>query len=942
MKKNNIAKALSLAFLGNSLLLAGNSSYAQQAPDADSSVEKIEVTGSRIKRTDMESTVPISIISSAEIAASGNINLADVLKQQPVTISTNNTSSTTFTTSSVGINNTALRNLGTARTLILVNGRRFVSGLSPSVGYGVDLNSIPAAMIERIEILKSASSAVYGSDAVAGVINIILKDDMEGVEVSTQFGMAEEGDSERNQINLTAGGNWDKGNAWVSVGFDKTRGIRAQDRSFSEFDIAVVLDENDNEVYDTVFSSFPPQGRVGSYNGDGTPFNFAQDANGTDRFNRASFRQLVTPLERKYAAAGANVEVNDEVTVYSEIQWNSTETNDSTIEPFPFDLNDIWIPERGGEGGLDVNSPLVPDLLRENLLADGVTNLNQVSWVRRMVEFGPRSTDLTRDTVRIATGVEWAVSDDWVLDTYLTWGKTQQTQENGGQINLERARFAFDVEVGPDNQLRCTDQIARLQGCVPFNVFGEGTISQDAVDYLRTPAKTLGQVEQFVVSSVISGELPVELGGGPIGVAAGIEYRDESGLFSPGDLAQTGASSTNQASPTDGEFDTFDYFAEFSLPVTEAMRIDLAARYSDHSIVGGQATWNLGFEYRPIDELMLRASAARAVRTPNISDLFGGRGETFAGVTDPCNGVTAADTSTIAQNCLSIPGIAQRVADNGSFTLSQIEAQGVGGTIGGSPDVKEETSDSWSLGIVYQFMENASLTLDYYDFEVNDAIATTTRTVVLQRCFDQTANEFEATCNGSVVRGANGVLATVDSGSSNENILKTSGLDLEMSYQTEIDGLGDFNAALVWNHITKFEQIGILDGRVLDYKGELANPENRINLNLGLTSGDMTYSWRIRYWDEAVDSNEGENFNFSNFQPLGELNTIDAQVYHDVSLSYNATDTLLIRAGINNLLDETPPLIGQGTKYGGTGINTFSAAYDVVGRYYYAGLTWNF
>lgn len=940
IKKNKIVAALGLHLVGGSLLV--NTPLVLAQTFDEEAVEKIQITGSRIKRTDLEGTVPISVITSAEIAATGNINLADVLKQQPVTISTNNTSSTTFTTSSVGINNTALRNLGTARTLILVNGRRFVSGLSPSVGYGVDLNSIPAAMIERIEILKSASSAVYGSDAVAGVVNIILKDNVEGVEVSTQMGIAEEGDSERTQINVTTGGSWDGGNVWVSMGVDKTQGIRASDRSFSENDIAVVLDDSGNEVYDTVFSSFPPQGRVGGYNGDGTPFNFSQAADGTDRFNRASYRQLVTPLERKYAAGGVSVELSDQVQYFGEFQWNSTETNDSTIEPYPFDLNDIWVPSRGGIGGLDVNSPLLPELLRNNLLADGITNLNQVSWVRRMVEFGPRSTDLSRNTVRIANGIEWFINDNWTLDTYLTWGKTQQTQENGGQINLERARYAFDVEYGVDDELQCVDQIARLQGCVPFNVFGAGTISQDAVDYLRVPAKTLGQVEQLVLSSTLSGELPFSLSGGAVGMAVGVEYRDESGLFSPGDFAQTGSSSTNKSAPTDGQFDTTDVYMEMTLPFTSDFRLDLAARVSDHSIVGNQTTWNAGFEYSPWANLMIRASAAKAVRTPNISDLFGGRGETFGGVSDPCNGVSAGDSGNTATNCLSISGIAQRVAENGSFTLSQVEAQGVGGTIGGSPNVKEETSNSWSVGLVYQFMDNASMTVDYYDFEVDNAIATTTRTVVLQRCLDVSPSEFDPTCSDAVVRGANGVLATVDSGSSNENLLKASGLDVEVAYKTEISDIGDFSAMLVWNHITKFEQIGIADGRVLDYKGELANPENRINLNLGLSSGDISYSWRIRYWDESVDSNEGENFNFSNFLPLDAFNTIEAQIYHDVSLAYHISDSILMRGGINNLLDEEPPLLGQGTKYGGTGINTYSAAYDVVGRYYYIGLSFTF
>lgn len=915
--------------------LSGGKSIAQNVENSAGNVEKIEVTGSRIKRTDLEGTVPIAVISRAEIEASGSLNVADLLKITPVAIAENNTSSTTFSTSAVGINTTALRNLGTERTLVLVNGRRYVSGLSPSDGYGVDLNSIPAPMIERIEILKSASSAIYGSDAVAGVINIILRDEFEGVEINTQLGTSEENDKDRYLLNLTAGGTWASGNAWVSLGFDEDKGIRATDRDFSKNDIAILLDEDGNEYSGNVFSSFPPQGRVGGYNGDGTPYT------GDDGFNRASYRQLITPLKRKYVAAGIEVELASDVSMFAEVQWNSTTTDNSTIEPTPFDVNDVWIPDRGGVGGLDVSSPLLPDLLRQNLIADGVTNLNEVTWVRRLVEFGARSTDLSRDTTRLATGINWALDDNWTLDTYLTWGQTQQHQEDGGQVNLERARYALDVERNNDGSLQCVDDIARLQGCAPFNVFGIGSISDEAVEYLRVPAKSYGRVEQFVFSTAVSGEIPFDLAGGMPGLAAGIEYREEKGLFNPGDLAQTGSSSTNKAAPTDGKFDTVDLFAEVSLPILESLRVDLAVRYADNSIVGDQTTWNLGTEFRPIEGLLLRASAARAVRTPNISDLFGGRGETFATVSDPCNGVTLDSDGNAAQNCLSIAGVLNRVEQNGAFTLSQVEAQGTGGTVGGNVNVKEETSDSWSLGAVYQFNNNLSATIDYYDFEIDDAIATTTRTVVLQRCFDVSNEDFDPTCGGAVLRSSNGVLAEVNSGTSNENILKTSGIDVEVNY-TDTFSFGNVRADVVWNYIDSYELIGIFDGSVANYRGELPNPKHRATANFSLEIENMSYSWRLRYWHKSTDSNEGENFNFVDFNPLQESNLIGSVVYSDVSAAYSATDSTKIKFGINNLFDKQPPILGQSHLHGNTGINTYAAAFDVVGRYYYFGTSTKF
>ncbi|TKB48228.1 TonB-dependent receptor [Ferrimonas sediminicola] len=938
MKSSTISKAVKFA------LIVGASSAALSAPAVwaeENEVERIEVTGSRIKRTDMETPVPVTVIGRAEIDAIGAVNVADILNSSPVAVAGSDQSNSTFSTTTVGLNTTSLRNLGESRTLVLVNGRRFVSGVDPSTGYAVDLNAIPAAMIERIDILKSASSAVYGSDAVAGVVNIITRKDFEGLEVDAQAGVSDEGDRDTQQITVTAGGSWSGGNAWVSLGYDNDDGLKATDRSFSAQDTAIYLDENGNEFAGPLFSSYPPQGRitisgVGSFNADGTPFT------ADSRFNRASYRQLVTPLERRYAAAGLTHELSDSVRFFSELNWNSTETKDSTIEPTPFDVvNDVWLKDRNGTGGMSVDSPLIPELLRQELVAAGITDLNEVTFVRRMVELGARSTDLTRDTIRVATGFQWDINDQWTADAYLTWGQTDQWQDNGGQVNVERAAKALDV-VEIDGELLCRDELARLNGCVPLNMFGEGTISAEAADYVRVPAKATGVAEQFVLGVNLAGELPVELPGGNMMLSTGVEFREEKGSYSPGDLAQTGASSTNRSEPTNGSFNTTDIFGELVLPVFDELEVSLAARYSDHSIVDGQTTWNAGIQYTPIDGLMLRASAATAVRTPNISDLYAGRGETFATVTDPCNGIDATTPGNIADNCRAIPEVAARIAADGSFDLTQAEVQGTGGFIGGNPDVKEETADTYSIGAVWQVYEDLSLTVDYYDISVEDAIDVTSRSTVLSRCFDVDPSEFNsADCNGAAIRDGNGALIEVNSGTSNENNIDTSGVDVEVTYTHELFG-GDFRANLVWNYTRELVTTGILSGDAVDEAGEILTPENRAVLNLFYDYGDLTAAWRIRYWDQVVDSKEGDNFNFTDFEPLDEYNSVGSYFYHDLNLAYNFTESLVGSFGVRNLFDKQPPLLPQGTLYGGTGINTASEAYDVTGRYFYAGVTMTF
>ncbi|WP_330147161.1 TonB-dependent receptor [Shewanella oncorhynchi] len=938
MHKNNLlAKSVRFALISGVTATTLSTFGVFAAEEDGAKVERIEVTGSRIKRTDMETTVPITVLSREDIAQTGAINVADILNSSPVTIAGSDQSNSAFTTSTVGLNTTSLRNLGDSRTLVLVNGRRFVSGVDPSSGYAVDLNAIPTSMIERIEILKSASSAIYGSDAVAGVVNIITRKDFDGVEVNAQTGISGESDRNTKTVSITSGKTWSGGNAWVSLGYDDDEGIKATDRDFSKQDLAVFLDENGNEYAGPLNSSFAPQGKIGKYNGDGTLYSGA-----TGSFNRAEYRQLVTPLERKYAAAGLNMELADNVSMFTELNWNTTKTIDSTIEPTPLDVvNDVWLKNRNGKGGMDINSPLIPDALRNALVADGITNLNQTTFTRRLVEFGPRSTDLERNTIRIATGVDWAINDAWASQTYMTWGRTDQLQDNGGQVNKERAALALDVIKDANGNLVCANELARLQGCVPLDLFGAGTVSDEAVKYIESPAKAAGQAEQFVLGSSVTGALPVALPGGDIGVAMGLEYREERGVYSPGDLAQTGASSTNQSDPTDGKLYSKDVYVEAILPVLENLEFDLAARFADHSVTGGDWTWNAGLEYTPFDSFKVRASAATAIRTPNISDLYGGRGETFATVADPCDGVTATTAGNAAANCRAIQSVSDRIAADGVFKLTQAERQATGGTQGGNPDVKAETADTWSAGIIWQIVDDLAFTLDYYDISVKDAISTTSRTTVLNRCFDVDASQFSQNCNGAAVRDFKGALIEVHSGTSNENNIDTSGIDAEFNYTTDL-GPGSFKAQLVWNYTNEYVVTGILSGEAIDYVGDVTHPEHRANLNLSYALDEMSFAWRMRYWDAVVDSVDESNGNFTDGASLTTFNEIDAVIYHDVNASYTFTNGWEAMVGVRNLFDKQPPLLPQGSNSGSTGINTASEAYDVTGRYFYAGVTAKF
>ncbi|MBQ4812275.1 TonB-dependent receptor [Pseudoalteromonas luteoviolacea] len=921
MLNNRVSKAVRLAIAFGA---ASSATFAGQVMAAGEEgadkVERIEVTGSRIKRTDLETAVPVTSIGKAEIGDTGTLNIQDILSRSPIALAGSDQTSSAFTTTTVGLNTTELRGLEEERTLILVNGRRFVSGMIPSAGYAVDLNAIPARLIERIDVLKSASSAIYGSDAVAGVVNIILRDDIEGVEVSGQTGLTDRGDREKHSLNVTLGNTWDSGNAWISMGYDTDKGIKSVDRSFSARDIRAT-----DDGIEVSNSSYPPGARINGYNGDGTPYETA-----TNSFNRSAYRQLATPLERKYISGSLNIEVSDNVTAFAEFQWNNAATDGSTIEPVPMNVtSDIWKTDVGSQTlGMSIDSPLVPDLLRTNLRKDGIENLNETLFVRRLAEFGPRDTSLERDTTRVATGFTWDLDGNWALDTYATYGQTTQTQQNGGQMNVERARFALDVEE-VDGVIRCKDEQARLQGCVPLNLFGVNSVSPEALAYVTSPAKVYGKVEQSVVSSVISGELPLELEGGLLAMAAGVEYRYEKGVAQPGDLAQVGAASTNKSAATAGSFSATDVFVEFSMPVLENVRIDLAARASDHSVVGDTFTYNIGAEFRATDTLMLRTSYATAVRTPNVADLYGGRGETFASVTAPCDGLkadgTGLENATVAANCMKDPAVAARIQKEGIFELSLFEIQGVGGTLGGSPDVKEETADTFSIGAVWQATDELSFTVDYFDVKIEDAITQLSRTTVITRCYEST--DFTVGCNGSYVRNpSTGALTEVHTSSTNENTIEVSGVDLEVDYRIDTD-YGTFGSQLIYTYTEEWKTTSQNTGASEENVGEVETPKHRFNLNLTYGYEDINARWRARYWDSVVDTNQTQRL-------PDAYHNIDSVMYHDASIGYSLFDDTKFTFGINNVFDKKPPLLPRGVS-AMTTANTNSRAYDIAGRAYF-------
>lgn len=932
------------SLLAVSIATATAQTLAAEVDNSTVKIEKITVTGSYIRKGDFESASPFKVMDAEDIEGVGAVNIGDLLGKIPAIVGDTTTASSNISGQDSGLNTVALRNLGSSRTLVLVDGKRYVSGMSVGSGYGVDLNTIPTTMIQRVEVLTGGQSAAYGSDAVAGVVNIIMKKNFEGVALKAQAGKSAEGDKGTTDLELTIGKNFDGGNLWFSFGISDDDGLMAGDRDYSRVHKSIVDNDGDglNETSQYVGSSHILGGRIGGYKGDGSAFVRTPDVATSDAFNFHEYRSMLAPLKRKFIASGLSLDLDEKsrlnfTTNYSRIQSRAR------FEPIPLDTrNDIFKLSKGGTTGIDIATHpwFAGTTLGNNLLDDGITNLDDVSLTfRRLAEFGDRGAENTRSTVRVAAEYEYDISDDIFLTVSSTYGVTEQNQSNHGDINLDRARFALDVVDDGFGGYQCADEIARTSGCVVFNPFSLNGISPEAVNYLAADTNIVGSIEQFVLTTVVAGETDFAISNDVdnIGFAVGVEYREEKGQETPDPLRQAGIVRGAKIAKTQGSFDVIDIFGEVQIPLLERLNLSAAFRLGDYSSVGRTTNWTIGLDAPVSDSVRLRGAVATAVRAPNVSDLFAGGTATAAIVNDPCDGITNADTGNVADNCRSIAAIQNRIDNEGAFILTQVESQNTSGLLSGSTNVQEEKADTVTAGIVFtpEFAEGLQMSIDYYDISIDDAIAKTDRTVILNRCHNVGPSDFNAECGGLVRRdGRSGAALEVNAASGNENLIETSGVDLDVSYITTLAG-GDLYLGLAANFLDAYDITGLETGDTQHLAGEVLFPKVRYNVNASYTINDLNVYWQLRYWDETKDNN-------ANTTMTKEVNSVDSRVYNDVRFSYSFSENINAYFGVSNLFDEQPPHLGSNQKYQQQGTTTNGTAFDLVGRAYYAGIKLNF
>ena len=973
-KKSKVFAGVIVA-LGGSLAL---SAYAQN--------DRVEITGSRILSLGATSPSPLQVLTAEDIAKSGVTNIQELLLKNPTlgqpSLSRTNSN---FLTSGGGVATVNLRNLGDDRTLVLVNGRRYVSGVPGSAA--VDLNTIPTDFIERVEILTGGASATYGSDAVAGVVNIILKRNFQGIVLDASKGRSEKNDDTKDKFSITFGSNSadNKATMMGHFGYSKQGVVRGRDRENGALDNAsrgAFVTGDAADIFTLVqpfFSSFAPQGRffVGTVNrtfdraGNIIPFSSngpAGDGVGATGFNRQEFRSLAVPTERFVFASKGEIAINDNFSAFIEGNYAQSKTK-TQLEPFPMDsassTGGLYPATGRGPAEFRVGNqilanPLIPAGLLALMTDTNGDGLRDYSFTRRLSEFGNRGATADRDTFRIVSGVKGSFFGSWDYDAFLAYGSNTESQVSGGQVNVLNFRNAMEVVPdindvnGNGNRTEgiCLDAQARTQGCVPANIFGFNTLSAAAIKYINAPTLLTTSTTQKIAGANLRGE-PFVLPAGPVGVAVGFEFREEYSRSEFDPLAQAGLNAGNASPRTEGTFTVKETFGEIRLPLLKgapfahALTVSGAVRAGDYSTVGSTLSWTTALEWAPVKDLRFRATQALATRAPNIGELYSPPSQTFpTGLNDPCSGVTATSTGPTAVVCRAAPGVAANIAANGGvFTRTQADQQGISGFNRGNPLLNEEEGNSTTLGLVYtpsgiSFLKNTSFTADFFKIKVTDAIVSTPRQFILDQCYTGNLQFCTFITRRPAAVGANsaGSIQGIDSAVTNSGDLFTEGVDLTAAWADKL-GPGRLSAKLSWTHLTK-GYITPLPGSDRDpFAGEIGAAKDKASLRLAYNIGPWGLTTETTYIAKSsLDNTFLAGFDDAAGKPLKpDALGVAAKSYTDLNLSYTMGKTRFY-VGVDNAFGTKPPLIPSGVPGNVTGTATAADVYDAIGRRYYVGI----
>jgi len=890
-KTNRLRDAVVFALIIGSGIGTAQAQNAPATSDKDSKAKTLDtlvVTGSRIRQVDVETSQPVTFITRDDIEKQGFQSVADILQNITATgappisraspLSAGEAAGGTFI---------SLRNIGAARTLVLLNGRR----LGVTTGGLADISTIPASAVERIEVLKDGASAIYGSDAIAGVINVITRQNFNGAMASVYYGQYGEGDGAIKKGDVVWGMGNDRGSIVVSGEYRKEDGVGATDRWFTQ-DPRGPLHPTDNWTTVGAYGGFVttastpipgiPAGTRVILKAGGDPRNPADYirqnvATGTcagattstgctpgsiaDKTNTLEQTDLRTPLESKSLNIDGNLKLTDNITAKAGVLYSNRVSN-RTVAGYPMQAASFNTP-------MSAQSYFNPT---------GATISN---WWRRTWEV-PRISGSDLTTYRFSASVEGSFEGfngmPWDWDVSYMHNSNKLLQNTYGNLNLANVRNAVGASFkDAGGNVVCGTPGNVIAGCQVWNPFlaygvtGAGALSgnQALQNYLFQEEHATGETTTKVWAANLAGSL-FSLPAGELGFAVGAEYRNESGKFVPDALAVTGGSTNLSSGPTRGGYNVKEFYAELSapllkdVPMAKELTLNLASRYSKYNTFGNTTNSKLGFVWKPLDQLMLRGTVAEGFRAPTIADLYGGSSETFSFFTDPCDTLfgSSAQNATTRGNCTN------GVGGNGALgaqaaTYRQRSQTGLAGSpntqtpiafvSGSNPLLQPETSKTKTLGAVWSppWVENLNMSLDWWKIRIENTIVADSPDLILNDCYVQ---GIASRCNAALFTRAADGTPRVTYGSRNAGYRLVEGFDFDISYRWSWAAVGDFRVTSNSTYTSKDILISTNDPRYpVSSVGVTSTFRIRSNANLSWERGIFGASWMVRYYSSMAE-----------------------------------------------------------------------------------------
>ncbi len=911
MKFRTPAVRLGLLPAGIAIALTPAFASAQDTTAGATTLDRLEVTGSRIRGANMETQQPILTLSRENLEKQGFTSVADVLQNMTSAGSPAISRSESLASGeNVGGYYIDIRNLGANRTLVLMNGKR----LGATSGGYQDLSQIPMSAIERIEVLKDGASAIYGSDAIAGVVNVITRKNFDGAEANVYIGQYGEGDGDLEQYSFTMGAAGERGSLTLSAEYSKQDPVMAKDRWFSrDGGKGPNSTPGDWSALTSKGSWFGPCGPGGAdawctLNEGGDPKNLADYHPITqgEYTNANQEMSLQTGIERKSVYINGTYDFTDSISFNADILYNERNT-DQQIAGYPYQSGAFETP----------------------MHADSVFNPlpgQEIDFRRRLSEV-PRTTQSQLKTLRFAPSVSGffdfaGKSFDWNVGAL--FNRNESIKSNHGDMSLIAARQALGPSFIDDNGVaRCGTKDDPIAGCLawnpllPIGVAGPGSLAdKDLQEFLFPTFTTTGVSKTTSFTADLAGSI-VTLPAGDLGFAVGVEHREEEARYVPDAFMQSGEYTGLGQSTTNGKYELDEVYLELNIPVladmafAKELTVNVAGRYSDYSNFGDTVNGKFGITWRPLDELLVRGTYAEGFRAPSIDNMYGGVGASFEKYTDPCSvGVAGSVAGNAACTAAGVaPDYVQ--LGQGLEPCTTWPCQTPDQFISGSnPNLKPETSTSKTVGLVWspRWVQGLDISLDWYNYQIKDMIISDSVNRILRDCY---VLGDSSRCAG-VVRAADGHITEMFYGLTNLGQMETEGYDLGVKYRLPELAIGQISLDWQTTYTAKYDEVGQNNAGEKIIIGNVGAPgifRVRSNLGVNWEYGDFGVNYTARYYsgmkEGCISLADGwcdlaDRYANGEWEPL---RSTGSNTFHDLQVSYKAPWNATVAIGANNVFN---------------------------------------